>query len=61
MPRISFSNVGNTPFKRLLGHNPEILKSWTNLNDAFLTSGKLSPDLKEQVRRALAFGNRCEY
>lgn len=61
MARIGFSNLGETPFQRLLGHNPEILINWNALGDTFMSSGKLSPELKEQVRRTLAFGNGCEY
>lgn len=61
MARISFSEHGATPFQRLLGHNPEILAYWNALGDLFERSGRLSPELKEQVRRTLAFGNGCEY
>lgn len=61
MARIPFSNNGATPFQRLLGNNPEILKYWNSLGETFASSGRLSPELKEQVRRTLAFGNGCEY
>ena len=61
MARIHFAEFGETPFQRLLGHNQDILKSWTKLEEVFLQSQKLSPELKEQVRRTLAFGNGCQY
>lgn len=61
MPRISFSENGQTPFEKLLGHNPEILRHWANLENVFFTKTNLSPELLEQVRRTLAFGNKCEY
>ena len=61
MPRIGFSDVEESAFGRLLGHNPEILKSWRELERVVYRAGTLSPELKEQVRSALAFGNGCEY
>lgn len=61
MPRIKLSKHGNSPFERLLGHNAEILGQWTGLEKAFFNEGVLSPKLKEQVRRVLAHGNKCEY
>lgn len=61
MERISLSNVGTTKFERLLGHSPHILKSWSELEETFYQKGTLSRELKEQVRRTLAFGNECPY
>ncbi|MEO2205218.1 carboxymuconolactone decarboxylase family protein [Paenibacillus pabuli] len=61
MPRISYSSTGDTPFQQLLGHNEQILKNWTKLEQAFYQDGELDGDLKEQVRRTLAFGNGCKY
>lgn len=61
MERISLSNVGTTKFERLLGHSPDILKSWSELEETFYKGGTLSKELKEQVRRTLAFGNECPY
>lgn len=59
--RISFSQNGESPFQKLLGHNPEILHHWNNLEQVFFSSCSLDPDLLEQVRRTLAFENQCEY
>ena len=61
MARISFSDVQETPFGQLLGHNPDILKAWRDCEKIVYNAGTLSPELKEQVRRALSFGNGCEY
>ncbi len=33
MERISLSNVGDTKFQKLLGHNSDILHSWSTLED----------------------------
>jgi alkylhydroperoxidase family enzyme len=55
------SEAGNTPFQQILGHNPHILAAWTQLEEQFFSNTSLSADLLEQVRRTLAFGNRCPY
>lgn len=58
---IELSGIGNSPFEKLLGHNPEILNSWNELEITLFTNSGLDADLLEQVRRTLAFGNGCEY
>lgn len=59
--RIKFSQNGATPFAKLLGHNVDVLKSWNKLEAAFSNRTSLESDLLEQVRRTLAFKNRCKY
>ncbi|MGI9649954.1 carboxymuconolactone decarboxylase family protein [Chryseobacterium arthrosphaerae] len=61
MTRIKFSNNGNTPFERLIGHNIDFLKRWNDLEETLWKKTLLDPDLLEQVRRTMAFGNGCEY
>lgn len=61
MARIIFSQEGNTPFEQLLGHNKCILEKWSSLENGFFKSNTFSPELKEQVRRTLAFNNGCQY
>lgn len=61
MSHIPLSGNGSSPWERLLGHAPEILERWVELENAFFASDTFSPELREQVRRALAFGNGCEY
>lgn len=61
MAMISFSQNGSTPFQQLLGHNEEILEKWTALESCLYGSSVFSPELIEEVRRTLAFGNGCEY
>jgi alkylhydroperoxidase family enzyme len=60
MARILYSDQGTSPFQRLLGHNPQILAAWNELESTFY-SGVLDNELKEQVRRTLAVCNGCEY
>lgn len=61
MPRISLSKIGNTNFEKLLGHNREILMKWSGLEESLFKSGILDLNLKEEVRRVLAFLNQCHY
>ncbi|WP_346869844.1 carboxymuconolactone decarboxylase family protein [Clostridium sp. UBA5119] len=61
MAKINFSNEGITPFEQLLGYNNDIMKGWTNLEMSFLKSTTFSYELKEEVRRTLAFNNGCKY
>ncbi|MEH7456587.1 alkylhydroperoxidase [Bacillus pseudomycoides] len=61
MERILLSNIGETKFQKLLGHCPNILQSWNSLENTLYETGTLSEELKEQVRRTLAFGNECPY
>lgn len=61
MPMISYSSHGDTPFQRLLGHNPSIMLHWNTLGDTLARDSLLSAELKEQVRRTLAHRNGCMY
>ena len=61
MAIISFSQNGLTPFQQLLGHNKDILEKWVSLEECIFSSGTFSAELKEEVRRTLAFNNGCEY
>lgn len=61
MARITFSQEGLTPFEQLLGHNKEILEKWSSLEECIFNSNTFTFELKEQLRRTLAFNNGCQY
>lgn len=61
MTRIQPSTKGKTPFERLLGHGEDVMRQWSTLGDTLAGDGKLSAELKEQVRRTLAQQNGCDY
>ena len=61
MTVINPSNIGETPFQQLLGHNPKVMEAWSSLGHVLEVDDLLSSDLKEQVRRTLAQSNGCEY
>lgn len=61
MTSISFSQNGLTPFQQLLGHSKGILEKRVSLEDCIYSDDTFSAELREQVRRTLAFHNSCEY
>ncbi|MGV0754317.1 carboxymuconolactone decarboxylase family protein [Empedobacter brevis] len=61
MTRIKFSQNGQTAFEKLIGHNPEILEKWNELEETLWNDTSLDNNLLEQIRRAMAFENGCEY
>ncbi|RRN72313.1 carboxymuconolactone decarboxylase family protein [Peribacillus simplex] len=60
MTRIKNSSIGSSPFQRLF-HSEEISHKWSDLSNCISADGKLSKELKENVRRVLAYGNGCSY
>lgn len=61
MTRIASATIGATPFMRLLGHHEEVMERWGQLSETLERDGHLTKELKEQVRRVLAFQNGCLY
>lgn len=61
MTHIPLSNYGTTPFERLLGHAPAILDNWAHLEKALFQSNSFDAEFLEQIRRALAYKNVCQY
>ncbi|KQL56235.1 MULTISPECIES: carboxymuconolactone decarboxylase family protein [Bacillaceae] len=61
MSYIQPSQVGETPFQSILGHCPKVGTKWNELADELTNEATLSAVLKEEVRRVLAYGNKCRY
>lgn len=61
MTRIKCSENGTTAFEKLIGHNPEILEKWNELDETLWKKSSLEENLLEQIRRTMAFENGCEY
>lgn len=61
MTTIPFSENGNSPFEKLIGHNPAILKQWNILEETLWAETNADKNMLEQIRRAMAFENGCEY
>lgn len=61
MTTIPFSENGTTPFEKLIGHNTDLLNQWNILEEILWTGTNSDKDMLEQIRRAMAFENGCEY
>ena len=63
MPYISYSENGNNPLTKLLGHNPTLLKNWMMLRESFYESCHFDCALlqEKEVRRAVAYQMGCAY
>lgn len=61
MAKITFSEEGFTPFEKLMGHNKNVMRKWSSLEECFFNSNTFTFELKEEVRRTLAFNNGCQY
>ncbi|RUR17876.1 hypothetical protein ELY21_10275 [Legionella sp. km535] len=61
MSYIELSNYGGSPFEKLMGHAPEVLNQWAKLEEVFFRSNVFTLEFLEQIRRALAFKNLCQY
>ncbi|MDP1608465.1 MAG: hypothetical protein Q8L98_04020 [Chlamydiales bacterium] len=59
MAHIEYSENGNSPLQRLLGHNQEVLTKWDALLNTFYESSSFDPQLQEEVRRAIAYQIGC--
>jgi alkylhydroperoxidase family enzyme len=61
MPRLSFASHTATPLINILSHAPEIAKRWRETNEFLRMGGQIDPDLKEEVRRAVAQQAGCRF
>ena len=61
MARISYSEVGRSPYRRMLGHNPDLLKAFEGIDLAIQNKLTLPEDIREEVRRVLAHGRGSQY
>lgn len=61
MAYISYSEHGENPLTKLLGHNPELLDRWMALLECFYSSCVLDRQLMEEVRRTIAHQIGCAY
>jgi alkylhydroperoxidase family enzyme len=55
------SPFAGNQFRGVLAHCPDVLEQWNALGDVVRFSGRLSPELKEEVRRSTAMQVGCEF
>ncbi len=61
MANIEYSSVGESAYRRLLGHNPQILEAFKGVDMVINSALSLSDDIREEVRRVLAQGVGSQY
>ena len=61
MARVPYTALGSTPFRRLLAYNPELLQAFAAIDEAVSNKLSLPEDLREEVRRHLAYDRGCRY
>ena len=61
MTLIKLSELGETPYQQLLGHNEQLLQSWTTLAQTIEQNLHLQPKVVEEIRRMLAHQSGCSY
>lgn len=61
MAFIEYSENGDSPLQRLLGHNDEVLKNWERMLETFYKCCSFDSNLQEEVRRAIAYQVGCAY
>jgi alkylhydroperoxidase family enzyme len=59
--RVPPSAIGSNSYERAMGHRPDVLSAWFDLDATLRFGGTLPAELKEEVRRALATGAGCTY
>jgi alkylhydroperoxidase family enzyme len=59
--RIEPASIDGNQYERTMGHRPEILAKWFELDETIRFAGTLPPALKEEVRRSLAPGVGCVF
>ena len=61
MARISYTDRGSSPFRRMVGHNPELLRAFEVIDSAITSQLSLPRALREEVRRVLASERGSQY
>lgn len=61
MTLIKLSELGETPYQQLLGHNEQLLQKWTSLAQTIEQNLQLQPKVVEEIRRMLAHQSGCLY
>ena len=50
-----------SPFYKMLGHKPDVLRAYSQLSAAVMAEGALSPRLKELAYLRVSIRNGCHY
>jgi hypothetical protein len=61
MPRLEQAAHTGTPYYNIMNHCKDISTKWKQMDEFLRFTGRLDPDLKEEVRRALAQQSGCKF
>lgn len=61
MPRLEPATRNGSPYYNVMDHRPDIARRWKEVDQLLRFEGSLEPQLKEEVRRALAQLSGCRF
>lgn len=61
MPRLEQATHNGTPYYNIMDHRTDISRKWKEVDELLRFKGRLDPELKEEVRRALAQESGCRF
>jgi alkylhydroperoxidase family enzyme len=61
MPRLDQATRNGTPYYNIMDHRSDISRKWREVDDLLRFRGLLDPELKEEVRRAIAQQSGCRF
>jgi alkylhydroperoxidase family enzyme len=61
MPRLEQATRNGTPYYNIMEHRIEIARKWREVDQLLRFSGRLDPQLKEEVRRAVSQLSGCRF
>jgi alkylhydroperoxidase family enzyme len=61
MPRLEQASRSGTPYFNVMDHRKDISRKWMEMDEFLRFTGNLDPDLKEEVRRAVAQQSGCKF
>lgn len=61
MPRLEQATRNGTPYYNIMDHRSDISRKWKEVDELLRFRGRLDPDLKEEVRRAVAQQSGCRF
>lgn len=61
MPRLEQATRNGTPYYNIMDHRSDISRKWKEVDELLRFKGRLDPELKEEVRRAVAQLSGCRF
>jgi alkylhydroperoxidase family enzyme len=61
MPRLDQATCNGTPYYNIMDHRSDISRKWKEVDQVLRFDGRLAPQLKEEVRRAISQLSGCRF